>query len=67
MFLNKIMAKEFRWKGLTVEELKNLSLEQFMKLAPARIRRSLKRGLTEEQKNCLRKLENIRINFIKLI
>ena len=50
------MAKEFRWKGLTVEELKKLSLEQFMKLVPARIRRTLKRGLTEEQKKLLEKI-----------
>jgi ribosomal protein S19 len=56
MLLNKIMAKELRWKGLSVEELKNLSLAQFMKLATARIRRSLKRGLTEEQKKLLEKI-----------
>jgi len=50
------MAKEFRWRGLTVEELKKISLEQFMKLVPARIRRTLKRGLTEEQKKLLEKI-----------
>jgi small subunit ribosomal protein S19 len=50
------MAKEFRWKGFTVEELKNISLDQFIKLVPARIRRTLKRGLTEEQKKLLEKI-----------
>jgi small subunit ribosomal protein S19 len=50
------MAKEFRWRGLTLEELKNISLDQFIKLVPARIRRTLKRGLTEEQKKLLEKI-----------
>jgi len=50
------MAKEFRWKGLDVEELKKLSIEEFAKLATARIRRSLRRGLTEEQKKLLEKI-----------
>jgi len=59
------MAKEFRWKGLTVEELKKLSLEQFIKLAPARIRRSLRRGLTEEQKKLLEKIRKYPDKFHK--
>jgi len=50
------MTKEFRWYGLTEEELKKISLEEFMKLVPARIRRSLKRGLTEEQRKLLEKI-----------
>ncbi len=41
--------KEFKYKGKSVEELKQLSVEEYMKIAPSRIRRSLKRGLTEQQ------------------
>jgi len=50
------MAKEFRWKGLTLEELKKLSIEEFSKLCTARIRRTLKRGLKEQHKKLLQKI-----------
>lgn len=50
------MAKEFRWKGLTLEELKKISIEDFIKLAPARVRRTLKRGLKENHKKLLQKI-----------
>ena len=47
------MAKEFRWKGITEEDLKHLELKKFLELVPARQRRSLKRGFTEQQKKLL--------------
>ncbi len=53
------MAKEFKYRGLSLEELKKLSLEEFTKLIKSKARRSLKRGLTEQQKKLL---ENIRKN-----
>jgi len=46
--------KEFRYRGYTLEQLLNMSLEELAKLLPARQRRSLKRGLTPEQKKLLR-------------
>lgn len=51
------MAKEFTWLGLTEEQLKKLELKDFIKLAPARQRRTLKRGFTEQQKKLLLKIE----------
>jgi small subunit ribosomal protein S19 len=51
------MAKEFRWQGLTEEEIKGLELKEFMKMVPARQRRSLKRGLTEQQKSLMKRIE----------
>ncbi len=48
--------KEFKYRGKTLEELKKLSLEDFTKLIPARERRSLKRGFTEEEKKLLKKI-----------
>lgn len=48
--------KEFSFKGMTEEELKTLSLEEFMNLIPSRVRRTLKRGFTEEQKKVLEKI-----------
>ncbi|MFH1779984.1 MAG: ribosomal protein S19 family protein [Candidatus Micrarchaeota archaeon] len=37
------MARKFNYKGLTEEELKNLSLEEFIKLIPTSAKRTLKR------------------------
>ncbi|MEM5802141.1 MAG: 30S ribosomal protein S19 [Candidatus Aenigmatarchaeota archaeon] len=53
------MAKEFRFRGYTLEELKKMSIDEFVKLLKARARRSLKKGLTKQQKKLL---ENIRKN-----
>jgi hypothetical protein len=40
------MIKEFRCKGLSVEESKKPSIEQFMNITPERIRRTLKGDLS---------------------
>ena len=53
------MPREFKFRGMTVEELKKLSIDEFAKVATSDIRRSLKRGLTESQKKLL---TNIRKN-----
>jgi small subunit ribosomal protein S19 len=50
--------KEFRYRGLSVEELKKLSLEEFIKLLPSRQRRTLNRGLTKIQNKLLADIEN---------
>lgn len=48
--------KEFRYRGKTVDELKNMSLLELAEYLPSRQRRSLKRGLTEQQKILLKKI-----------
>ena len=50
------MATKFTYKGKSMEEVSNLSLEDFSKLLTARQRRVLKRGLTERQKKLLEKI-----------
>jgi small subunit ribosomal protein S19 len=50
-----IMAK-FLYRGKTFEELKSMDLASLRNLLNARERRSLKRGLTEEQKKLLKKM-----------
>lgn len=50
--------KEFTYRGKTVEELKKMSISEFKELLPARQRRSLKRGLTEQQKRLLKRTRN---------
>ncbi|MFH1420729.1 MAG: 30S ribosomal protein S19 [Candidatus Aenigmatarchaeota archaeon] len=47
------MAK-LEWKGKTIEELKAMTLEEFAKIASARARRNIKRGLSEQHKNLLK-------------
>ena len=49
--------KEFTLRGRTLNELKEMSVNEFIELVPARRRRSVKRGFTEEQKGLLKKLE----------
>lgn len=52
------MAKKvFKWRGKSEEEVKQLDLKEFMLLLPARQRRSLKRGWTDEQKKLLAKID----------
>ncbi len=48
--------REFRYRGYTLEELQKMTLEQIAELLPARERRKLKRGLTEQEEKLLRKL-----------
>ena len=50
------MVKKFTFQGKTEEELKSMSLEDFTKMLPARQRRSLKRGFTDQQKILIKRL-----------
>jgi small subunit ribosomal protein S19 len=50
------MARIFTYKGKTVEELQEMSLEEFARLLPSRRRRSLLRGLSEKQKKFLQRV-----------
>lgn len=49
----EIRKKEFKYRGLTLEELQKLSIDELLPLVPSRMRRTLKRGLTEEQDKLL--------------
>ncbi len=51
------MAKEFKYKGYTLDELQKMSLDELAQILPARQRRKLKRGLTEEERKLLKKIE----------
>jgi small subunit ribosomal protein S19 len=58
------MPKNFQYRGRSVDELKNMSMDEFINLLPSRMRRSLKRGLSHEQRVVL---ERIRMNDTKPI
>lgn len=51
------MPKKFTFQGKTLEELKQMSLKEFVNLLPARQRRSINRGFTESQKTFLEKIK----------
>ena len=51
--------KVFKYKGYTLEELQAMSLEEVMKLYPARQRRSLKRGFLPRQQKVLDKMRKL--------
>jgi len=51
------MPKEFLYRGLTLQQLETMSMDEFIHLLPSRQRRSLHRGLSIEQRKLL---ENIR-------
>jgi small subunit ribosomal protein S19 len=52
--------KEFTYRGKTLEELKKMSINEFKELLPARQRRSLKRGFTDQQKRLFKKIKEKR-------
>ncbi|NHJ22995.1 MAG: 30S ribosomal protein S19 [Candidatus Lokiarchaeota archaeon] len=47
---------KFHYRGFTIEDLKKMSMDEFIQLLPARARRSLKRGLPPRQKKLLERL-----------
>lgn len=53
------MPKVFSFRGKSLEEIKKMNFGDFAKLLNSREKRSLKRGMTEQQKKLL---ENIRKN-----
>lgn len=50
------MPKEFTYRGYSLIQLKDMSMDEFINLLPSRQRRSLHRGLTSEQRILLEKI-----------
>ena len=50
------MVREFTYRGYTLDQLLQMSMDEFIKLLPSRQRRSLRRGLTEAQRKLLEKV-----------
>lgn len=49
--------KEFFYRGKKIDELIQMDIQEFAALLPARLRRTLKRGLSEQQKTLLKKVK----------
>ena len=47
------MVREFKYRGYSLEQLQALSLENLLALLPARQRRSLTRGISDEKRKLL--------------
>lgn len=54
------MAKKFMFRGKTLEELEQMSLEEFSKLLNSRQRRSLEHGLPKQQKKLLANIRHFK-------
>ena len=54
------MPREFTYRGHTFEELKGMSMDEFIPLLPSRRRRSLQRGLSKEQRILLESIRKAR-------
>lgn len=50
--------KEFKYRGKSIQEIKGMSIKDFMQIIPARQRRTLKRGFTEQEKKLLERVKN---------
>lgn len=50
------MPREFTYRGFTLEQLQEMSMDEFIMLLPSRHRRSLQRGLSLEQRTLLEKV-----------
>lgn len=64
------MAKEFSYRGRTLEELKSLSLNELSELLPSQQRRKIKRGFSDEEKKFIEKVQkkdNVKTHLRSLI
>jgi small subunit ribosomal protein S19 len=50
------MPTEFLYKGRNEDELKSLSMDEFIGLLPSRMRRSLRRGISDRQRILIEKI-----------
>jgi len=54
------MPKEFRYRGYSLGDLQAMSMDEFIRLLPSRQRRSLQRGLSQEQRVLLESVRKAR-------
>lgn len=61
------MPKEFHFRGFSLEQLKAMPMDDFIGLLPSRVRRSLRRGLTPEQRKLLERMRALRAGDTEII
>ncbi len=57
------MAKKFIYRSYDLETLQAMSLDEVVELMPSRVRRSLKKGFTEQQKKLLARVKKAKKSF----
>jgi small subunit ribosomal protein S19 len=56
------VPREFHYRGFTLTDLQAMSMDEFIRLLPSRQRRSLQRGLSQEQRKLLETIRAVREN-----
>lgn len=51
------MAKKFEYHGIPLKELENMPMEKLFQLFPARARRSLTRGITDDKRKLIEEIK----------
>ncbi len=59
------MVKEYKYRGASVDELQNMSLEKLFELLPSRARRSLTRGITDNKRKLLEEIKLTKAGKLK--
>jgi small subunit ribosomal protein S19 len=54
------VPRQFTYRGHSVDELRQMSMDEFIKLLPSRQRRSLLKGLTNEQRILMEHIRNVK-------
>jgi len=54
------MPREFTYRGHKIDQLQQMSMDDFIKMLPSRQRRTLQRGLTDQQKIFLERIRHLR-------
>ena len=54
------MPREFHYRGFSLTDLQAMSMDEFIRLLPSRQRRSLQRGLSQEQRKLLENIRKVR-------
>jgi len=56
------MPREFHYRGYSMTDLQAMSMDEFIRLLPSRQRRSLQRGLNQEQRKLLESIRKVKEN-----
>ena len=59
------MAKQFTYRGLSQKELEGLTIDELLKLFPARARRSLTRGITDGKRKLIEEIKAAKAGKLK--
>ena len=59
------MVKEYTYRGLSQKELESLSLDKLLQLFPARVRRSLTRGINDNKRKLIEEMKAAKSGILK--